>query len=193
VQLIFQPGRCADTRRALADGLLNLGFLLEEPVQPPQLVVEPLIRERLVLLAPAGHRLSTLERVGPADLQGEPLLVTEAGCSYREFFERALSTANAVPATTLEFSSVEAIKQCVMAGMGLTILPEVAVAAEVAQGRLVILPWAGPTYNLVTQLAWHKDKWLSPALQAFLEITRAALRPEPQPLAVGLAAATAVR
>jgi DNA-binding transcriptional LysR family regulator len=193
VQLIFQPGRCADTRRALADGLLDLGFLLEEPVQPPQLVVEPLIRERLVLLAPAGHRLTALAQVGPADLQGEPLLVTEAGCSYREFFERALSAANAVPATTLEFSSVEAIKQCVMAGMGLTILPEVAVAAEVAQGRLVILPWAGPTYNLVTQLAWHKDKWLSPALQAFLEITRAALRPEPQPLAVGLAAATAVR
>jgi DNA-binding transcriptional LysR family regulator len=80
-----------------------------------------------------------------------------------------------------------------MAGMGLTILPEVAVTAEVAQGRLVILPWAGPTYNLVTQLAWHKDKWLSPALQAFLDITRAILRPEPQHVAPVLAAAPAVR
>ncbi|HYN90021.1 MAG TPA: substrate-binding domain-containing protein, partial [Ardenticatenaceae bacterium] len=105
------------------------------------------------------------------------LLLTEQGCNYRSLFERALNAAGVYPSTTLEFGSVEAIKQCVMAGMGITVLPAVAVAAEVAQGRLVALPWADRPLDMVTQMLWHKDKWLSPALGAFLDLTREMLQP----------------
>jgi DNA-binding transcriptional LysR family regulator len=72
----------------------------------------------------------------------------------------------------LEFNSIEAVKQCVMAGLGLTILPAVTVAAELSQGRLLKLPWMGPDLTVVTHMVWHKDKWLSPALDAFLSLTR---------------------
>jgi DNA-binding transcriptional LysR family regulator len=51
-----------------------------------------------------------------------------------------------------------------------------AVTAEVEQGRLAPLQWAGPPLTVVTSLVWHKDKWLSPALRAFMETTRATLR-----------------
>lgn len=59
-----------------------------------------------------------------------------------------------------------------MAGMGVAVLSAVAVAEEVSGGQLVALPWCGPDLSVVTQLAWHKDKWLSPALRAFLQVTR---------------------
>lgn len=175
VQLIVHPGAQLQLRRALSDGLLDVGLLVEKPFQHESLVVEQLVSEPLLILAYPDHPLARLPRVGPADLAGESVVVMEAGCSYRELFERTLAEENVYPVTTLEFGSIEAIKQCIMAGMGITILPEVTVAAELAQGRLVALPWTGPDYELVTQLAWHKDKWLSPALRAFLELTRATL------------------
>lgn len=193
VQLIFQPGGCADTRRALAEGLLDLGFLIEEPAQAPGLVVKPLVPETLLVLAAPDHPLTRRAAVGPDDLHGEPVIMTETGCSYRALFERTLAEAEVYPAAKLEFSSIEAIKQCVMAGMGLTVLPEVTVATELAQGRLVALPWSGPRYNMVTQVAWHKDKWLSPALRAFLDLTSETLGPSQAPPAQRAAIAVPAR
>jgi DNA-binding transcriptional LysR family regulator len=72
----------------------------------------------------------------------------------------------------LAFNSVEAIKQCVLAGMGIGVVPKVAVIKEIEQGQLIPLCWAGPELAFVTQVIWHKDKRLSPALQAFLQVVR---------------------
>jgi DNA-binding transcriptional LysR family regulator len=112
------------------------------------------------------------ETLVPSDLAEMDVLLTEAGCCYRSRFERILSRAGVYPATTLEFGSIEAVKQCVMTGLGLTVLPAVTVTAELSQGRLLKLPWSGPDLTVVTHMVWHKDKWLSPALDAFLSLTR---------------------
>lgn len=182
VQLIFRPGLCSEMRRTIGDGSFDAVFTLEPPVQQPNLLVRPLVPEPMCVITQPDHRLTRLARVGPRDLEGEPALVTEAGCSYREHFETALSAAGVRVTTTLEFGSVEAIKQCVMAGLGIATLPAMTVAAEVAQGRLAVLPWVGPEWGLVTQVAWHKDKWLSPALRAFLQVTGEVLTPGAPPL-----------
>lgn len=172
VQLILKPGLCPDMRRAVREGQLDLAFLLEEPVCPPDLVVEPLVREEVRVLVHPDHPLAKREAVGPHDLDGETLLVTEGRGGYRARFERALVAAGVRPSVVLEFGGVEAIKQCAIAGMGVAVLPAVAVAEEVSGGQLVALPWCGPDLSVVTQLAWHKDKWLSPTLRAFLQVTR---------------------
>ena len=72
----------------------------------------------------------------------------------------------------MEFSSLEAVKQCVMAGLGLSALPAISVASEVEQSRLLKLPWAGPDLTISAHMVWHKDKWLSPSLSAFLSMAR---------------------
>jgi DNA-binding transcriptional LysR family regulator len=175
VELIVRPGVCADFRRDLAEGRLDVGFLLEPPLVQPNLHVEPLVAEPLHLVTYPGHPLTRLPRVEPRNLAGEPLLLTEVGCSYREPFEHTLTRAAARPGVVLEFGSVEAIKQCVMAGMGLSFLPAIAVEAELAQGRLIALPWTAGDYGLMTQIAWHRDKWLSPALRALIDLSREVL------------------
>src|SRR5262249_58798870 len=92
--------------------------------------------------------------------------------------ERALAAAGAAPRDSVEFSSVEAIKQCVAAGMGLAVLPVVAVERELAQGQLAVLRWAGPSLEVVTQMVWHARRWQSPALRAFLQLARELLAAE---------------
>jgi DNA-binding transcriptional LysR family regulator len=176
VRVIFRPLLPLDLQRSLGDGTVDAAFFLAEPVQSASLVVEVLICEPLAVVAAPDHPLVQLARVTSADLQGEPMLLTEKGCSYRSLFERRLAADGVYPVSNVEFASIEAIKQCVAAGMGIAVLPAVVVAREIAQGQLRALRWEQNHFHVYTQVAWHKDRWLSPALAAFVETSRQILK-----------------
>jgi DNA-binding transcriptional LysR family regulator len=157
-----------ETRQALRQGTYDLGFLIEEETAHPGLESEVLAVEPLALVAAPGHRLAD----GPAetaDLVGEPLLATEPGCAYRDLFERELNSL--APVAFLEFGTIEATKRAAAAGLGIALLPEVTVAAEVAEGTLVRLPWEAP-FTLRTQLAWRAGKRLPAHVRLFVEQAR---------------------
>jgi DNA-binding transcriptional LysR family regulator len=171
-RVVFRPSRAAALCRRVREGEIDVAFVLEEPLQVAGLTAEPLVREPIALVAPPGHGLAGQAAVRPHDLAGESLLLTEAGCAYRLLFEHILAEAGVTARETTEFYSVEAIKQCAAAGMGLAVVPAIAVERELAQGQLVALAWAGPQLEVVTQLVWHTKKWQSPALRAFLQLAR---------------------
>jgi DNA-binding transcriptional LysR family regulator len=176
----LRPLPSAELRRAVADGEVDVAFVLDEPFQASGLYVEPLLTETLCVVAPPRHHLTRLSVVRPSDLVGETLLLHAAGCAYRGLFVRGLEAAGLRDLDTLEFRTVEAIKQCVMADMGIAVLPVVAAEAEIAQGRLVALPWSVPGFQLVTHLVWHRDRWLSPAVRAFLDLAREVIGRQPR-------------
>ncbi|GMA60097.1 substrate-binding domain-containing protein [Alicyclobacillus fastidiosus] len=149
-----------------------MAFTLEEPGVDERITFESLLDERMLILVQPGHPFTDKEAIDPRDLEGETVLLTEPGCRYRSMFESALAS-HGVHTMKMEFASVEAIKQCTMAGLGVTLLPEIAVASEVEWGMLSVVPWRGPDIPVVTQMLWHKDKWMSPALKAFIEVSRA--------------------
>jgi DNA-binding transcriptional LysR family regulator len=172
VKLSFRPTPHEELGSRVADGSLDVAFLLEGPVRSASLRSEELAEERLVVLAPPDHPLAGSTRVSPADLAGEQILLTEPGCNYRLMFERELAEAGVEPAATLGFDGVETVKQCVAAGMGIAMLPAVTVEAELERGELAALRWAGRDLSIPVQVIRHKDKWVSPALAAFLETSR---------------------
>jgi DNA-binding transcriptional LysR family regulator len=59
--------------------------------------------------------------------------------------------------------------------MGLGLLPAIVVARELRQNRLKALRWDGPSLDIVTHILWHKDKWISPAMAAFMELVKVKL------------------
>ncbi|HVA38967.1 MAG TPA: LysR family transcriptional regulator, partial [Candidatus Dormibacteraeota bacterium] len=140
-------------RRRLGDGSIDMAFLMQGTAQDNDLVVEELMVEKLVVIAAPGHRHANRRKLNFSELDGETVLATERGRSYRETFEHALERAGARPAVTLEFGSIEAIKHCVMADVGIAILPEVAVREELARGSLASLDIQGPAFTIVTQMA----------------------------------------
>lgn len=170
VRLIFQSGSCAVARRSVSDGTANLAFTIEMPNQSnPALMVETLAKEPILLLAHPEHPLAKMERIEADDLRHETLLLTEANCSYRTFFEETLATHGVYLTETMEFGAVEAIKQCACVGLGIAVLPEMAVRQELEQGKLVTLQWEA--LHMYIQLIWHKNTWLSPALEAFIQMS----------------------
>jgi DNA-binding transcriptional LysR family regulator len=176
VRLLFCPCPSTDLHRSVREGSIDLAFVMEPPLHARGLVGEPLVLEPISLLVAPSHPLARASLVHPADLETETLLLVEVGCSYRTAFEHQLATAGIMPQTILEFSSIEALKQCAMLRMGVAVLPTVSVVAEMAQERLVALPWLGKDFQMVTQIIWHKEKWISPAIQAFLSVVREVIR-----------------
>ena len=162
-------------RRALQEGAVDVAFVLDGPLEGrlggTDLAFEALVAEDVSVVAPGSHALAASSVVLPKDLSGETVLLPEApesGCAYRGQFERRLAEAGVVPRETMEFQSIEAVKRCVAAGMGVSVLPSVAVGAELDSGALAALGWDGP-FEVLTQMAWHGGRWKSPALRAFLE------------------------
>lgn len=173
IRLIFRPFTNQQLKQSLYEGRADIVFMLEEPVRSTNLTIEPLIEEPFRLLVAPDHPLAHRTNLCPEDFQGESFLLTEKGCTYRTLFDRSLEQQGVNEGiTNLEFTSAEAIKHCAIAGIGIAFLPEIAVKAEQERGELVPLPWEMPNLQIVTQMLYHKDKWLSPAIKAFLEITR---------------------
>lgn len=172
VELIFSQHSTGTLPLDLETGKFDM--VIHGDNLPPSLNIKScrLRTERILLLSNASHPLASRAAIKPADLLGENLLLTEAGCSYREKLDRALALANVRPANVTEFSSVEALKQCVGLGMGLGLLPEIVVSRELRLKRLSALRWTGPSLDIVTQVLWHKDKWISPAMTAFMELVK---------------------
>jgi DNA-binding transcriptional LysR family regulator len=165
-------------RKAVAEGRMDVAFVLDAPLsgrgRQADLAVETLIAEEVSVIAPTSHPLVSAPTVLPQDLRGETVLLPEApesGCAYRGQFERQLGSAGVVPPEKMEFQSIEAVKQCVAAGMGVSVLPSVAVGTELKAGTLAALQWSEP-FEVLTQMSWHEDRWKSPALRAFLEVAR---------------------
>jgi DNA-binding transcriptional LysR family regulator len=182
VRLSLRPspiGRLVgSSRRAVEDGTVDVAFVLDEPlderVRLTELAVETLATEDITVIAPTSHALAYSPVVLPQDLHGETVLLPEApelGCAYRGQFERQLGLARVQPAETMEFQSIEAVKQCVAAGMGVSVLPNVTVGAELKAGKLAALRWQ-ESFKVLTQMAWNSRRWESPAVRAFVEVSR---------------------
>lgn len=171
LKIILKPGVCWEMLGSIRSGELDLAFVLQPNVTDEDMVSLPLVEERMALIAPPGHPLTALAQVLPESLKDEMILHTEQGCTYRDLFEHHLRRHGVYPSPEMEFWSIEAIKQCVTAGLGISLLPYVTVQKEIAESRLVHLAWDDQEERQQTQLVYHKKKWLSPQMKKLIAIT----------------------
>ena len=176
VELFFIPDTQEKLADALENGKLDLAISMSERFDGPQLSSLRMRTEDIYLFSTPDHPLSKARKVYPQDLADQTLLLTEAGCGYRKMLDMQLGSANVRPHNVTEFSSIEAIKQCVTAGMGLGFLPEIVIAGELKKRLFTVLNWQGPKISIATSIVWHKDKWMSPAMQAFLDVLKVKLQ-----------------
>ena len=134
------------------------------------------------IIAPPDHPLVGAGPVAFSVVAKEPFLVREPGSGTRLHAEDLFARAGLPPAYSMEISSNETIKQAVIAGLGVALISEHTVAAEIHDGRLALLEVEGlPIMRqwLVVRMARRS---VSPATQAMWDffVTEAqALLPTP--------------
>ena len=163
-------------RRDLRKGVTDLAFLLAESIQSRDLAVEVLGTEHLVFVAAPDHPLMKLDKFETDMLTEHTLLLSRVDCSYRRILKQMLQESRCEPKMVLEFNSVAAIIACVVAGLGVTLIPEIAVRRELELRSLAILPWSESDMEVAQLMIWHQDKWLSPIIKGFMDTAREVLK-----------------
>ena len=149
---------------------MDISFFVDQKIADSEFITALQAPEPMALLCSPEHPFASRETVYPEDLSNEPLILTESCCGYRALFDTIMSQYHVKPRSVIETGNVQAIKQLVISGMGITLLPLTAVEEELRQRIFVKLNWMGPEFLIFTQVLYHKDKWMSAALKAFLDL-----------------------
>lgn len=135
----------------------------------PQLVVQPMFGDRLVLIAPPDHPLAG-RAATPGQLVGERFLMRERGSATRLLQEVGQGRWG-LDGVTADMWGPETLKQSVGAGLGVSLISEHAVTRDVEHGVLAILD-VRPAPAARPVVAHRRDRLLPPAEAAFLALLR---------------------
>ncbi|MCY7755356.1 LysR family transcriptional regulator [Bacillus haynesii] len=170
VTVTLKSSTCWQLRDELKQGKIDVAFLLDNDRKENDLHVEKLVNEPMVFIFHKEHPAGQKALDDLTFTANETFLYTEHGCSYRDFFEEYLRQRGVIADHTMEFWSVEAIKQCVMCGLGVSLLPLITTRTDIEEGKLQGTLVRDALFS--TQMVYHKNKWLSPAMAAFTDIVR---------------------
>lgn len=146
---------------------LDVGCV-EGPVNHSQLVLKHWRDDELVVCAAASDQLAQHNVLSPQHFRGAKWILREPGSAMRTLAEQAL-TLLPPGNILLEFGQVEAIKQAVIAGLGISCLPEAAIKDAVAVGRLVKLPTPFLYLHRRFSIVMHKSRYQGAVLKSFLD------------------------
>ncbi|MDF2923930.1 MAG: transcriptional regulator, LysR family [Paenibacillaceae bacterium] len=169
----LQPDRETMIVNKIREGELDIGLILEDKPSDPNLQWITIREEPLVLIASPNHPLTRLHEIKLDHLSDVEWIMTEGSCNYRIMLEHVLRAHGIPYRIGLELGNPEAIKRCVMAGSGISLLPRMATEDEISTGELVALPFSHSEIRLHLKLVVHPKKWMSNSLLEFLEILKA--------------------
>ncbi|HOL63968.1 MAG TPA: LysR substrate-binding domain-containing protein [Accumulibacter sp.] len=121
----------------------------------------------MVLVAAANHRLASVDNLPVDALADETLIVRESGSGTRAAMEDFFLERSLKPHIGMEMASNEAIKQAVIAGLGISFISQHTLGLELSAGRLSVLKVEGTPVVRQWHLVRHRSKQLTPAFAAF--------------------------
>lgn len=170
VNIILKDSTCSDLRNKLHSGELDIAITIEPEIKDTDLVVKNLKDESMVIICAQDANLEFLSASCEDKVAKESIIFSEKGCSGRIAFENYLKDKKIRYVNPLEFSSTEAIKKCVMNGLGISFVPHYAVSDEVEKGSLKVIEVEEKYSRFRIQLSYHKNKNISVAMRKLIEI-----------------------
>ncbi len=128
--------------------------------------------EDIVFVASSSHPLSGCGPLPLEEIIREPFLLTEKNASYRFVLDRYLAACNQKIEPFLEIGNTEFIINLLKNNAGLSFLPEFSIKQEVTAGTLSILPVRDFHMCVWRQILYHKDKWVTREMEAFIELAK---------------------
>lgn len=170
VEIRVHTAVCDDFFSLIKTNQIDIALMLTDKIKATEMIVKTLYDENLVLVGSPHHPLAQSPRILPEDLKDECLIITLPGCGYRPLILAMLRNHLVWSKSLMELSSIAAIKECASCGLGVTFLPKITVKNELDKGKLVELNWAGPNFDVKTQLMYHHEKWVTSAMRSFLAL-----------------------
>lgn len=177
IELKLQIANSTIIEERVKERELDLGIVGGHTVGQGEECLAAGLLDELVLVVPPGHAWAKRREIGPDQLAGEPMLMREPGSSTRTVTERVLQRAGVKFLVAMELDHTEAIKQGVMAGLGVALVSIFAVRGEIATRRLCALRLRGIRLERHFHVIHHEARRVTASARAFMELLEHAARP----------------
>jgi len=153
---------------SVIDNSVDFG-VVSTPVDDKRLTVVAIHRDELVIVVPPGHPLSRMKEVGISEVVRFPLLLPKIGRT-RDALESLFDERHLKPRIAMELDSSELLKRFVAADVGVGFIARSNAIEDIKAGTLKAIPMADASIRRELALVFRKDKALSRAALAFIDI-----------------------
>jgi LysR family transcriptional regulator, low CO2-responsive transcriptional regulator len=147
-------------------------YIVANPPDDEDIVVQRILPNPVVALARTDHPLAGKRAIAFDEFAQEPFLTREQGSGTRMIGERIFAAHGIEPKVRMELGSNEAIKEAIVAGLGVAILYRHAIGFAIDPAQLAVLDVAGFPMEAHWHFAYPVGEQLSPVAQAFLDFVR---------------------
>ncbi|MFL0268965.1 LysR family transcriptional regulator [Candidatus Clostridium radicumherbarum] len=172
VKLSIVSLNCLAIKNILSKGEIDLGLMYEVGSEIDSLITVKLADFPLALICPPLLEKDKFDLCKPNQEINTSLIINEPESIYRKILEDYFCENNICLKNTIELWSIEAIKKCVASNLGISLLPRFTVEGELKNGKLKELEIGCSDTEITAIYAYHKNKWLSPAMLLFMQLVR---------------------
>jgi LysR family hydrogen peroxide-inducible transcriptional activator len=156
--------------KRLRDGEIDLG-IMALPAAQDGIESRALYQEEFTVALPNNHALSAKSSIKVADLKGHTLLLLEDGHCLRDQALEVCSRVDVHEPQDFRATSLETLRQMVVAGLGITLLPEMAVESPFGSQRgLVVRQFHKPKPARTVGAVWRKSSTREAAIAAVCDV-----------------------
>ena len=147
-------------------------YVFASALDRDDVVTQALLPNPLVVFARADHPLAAARHISFRRIAEEPFLMREAGSGTRLLATRLFARHGLAPRISMELSDDEAIREAILAGLGISIMSRFTLGVEPEPARLICLDVEGFPLENHWHFAYPVGKQLSPTARAFMEFAR---------------------
>lgn len=175
LQLLLYEHQTATLLERLQEGEIDLGILALS-VDTRDFEARALFDEPFMVAMPSAHPLAKKASVRVEELAGETLMLLDDGHCLRDQALDVCSRVDVREAQDFRATSLETLRQMVAAGLGITLLPELATEGAFASGRNVAArPFAKPVSRTIGAV-WRKSSTRLEAIGGICDVIEATLK-----------------
>lgn len=126
---------------------------------------------RLSFVAHPDNKLAGQRKIRLEEVLAQPLLLTERDSIYRQELEEMAANEDAVISPSIEIDNTMTLMELVQRGLGVSFLPNYIFQESISGKKLSILNVRGCNRKFWCQIFHHRNKWVSPAMRAFINLT----------------------
>ncbi|ABQ62438.1 hypothetical protein H721_02776 [Brucella ovis IntaBari-2006-46-332] len=157
LQLTVREGLTRSLLESLRSGTLDVA-LVAHPYDLDEFEIAEIGRDPFLLAVRRDHALANRDSVEASDIDDQPFLLLETGHCLREHVMAAIGSKPAQMSGDVHATSIMTLVQLVQFGMGVTLLPQLAIKAGVTRGTdLSVVPYEGKYNFRSLVLAWRTN------------------------------------
>ncbi len=178
VRMSLRTLNCYTIREQVVNGHVDMGIHYDVGGYGTSMIIDKLDDYSLVLIASPELKDSDCDFITHNQRKDVCLLINDRESIYHKMFDGYLRDTNIVLDGIMEVGSIEAIKRSVVSNLGVAFLPRFVVHEELEQGIVKEIKTQMNNKIITAVCIHHKNKWITPAMELFIRLSRQYLSTE---------------